>query len=417
MRDHVKYISIPALLILAICLAPAGGLAQEQPVVLWADAKALLDQHPTLLATQADLEAAKAEIRMSRQYPNPAVGGSYGIAHAMEGDESEPVWGVEVEVPIDKPGTYINETRAAKANYQAAKSQAVMTQRAVLYQVKFAFFKTALAWEKRASLGQSRDRMAQLVQVARMRVDHGEAPPTELLRLEIELEKTEADFASAKQELLTCSKNLDLWLGGGLPEGYRAKVEWEDLPELENLESVMKNAQQDHPQLAAAQNHVEASKALYKVEKNRLFPELGIGGFYEKELDAKAYGGMVTVEVPLWNWNVGGMKTAKAKLKSAKFQKTNTERQLIQSIRESHAQASLAIAKALRYRDAILPKAREVANAGERLYQIGETSVMDLIDSRRSLAENETEMHEAYLDGWQAYFNLLTLIGDTDAKS
>jgi outer membrane protein, heavy metal efflux system len=415
MRKQNMKVPFPVIFILAVCLIPTPGFCQEPQVVQWADIEALLDQHPTLAATQSEVDAAKAGIRLSRQYPNPEVGVSYGRAEALEGDESAIVWGVEVEIPIDKPGTYINESRASKANWKAAKSEAVMARRGVVRQIKALFFQASIGWERVDSLHQSREQMKQLVDTARLRVTHGEAPPTELTRLEIEFEKVDMDFIEAKQKLGGIHKSLDIWLGGKLPDLYRVQADWTKLPSLPNLETTLNSIEAEHPELYAAKQRILAANSYLRVERNRLLPDLKIGGFYDVELDARAYGGMVAMEVPLWNWNIGGMKKAKAERSAAKHRKVYVIRKLIDSVQEEYTQSSLLIERARRYRDSIVPKARETAKAHERLYKLGETSVMDLLDARRSLIETETEMQDAFLEGWLAYLNLIALIGENNA--
>jgi outer membrane protein, heavy metal efflux system len=415
MGSRTISVLLPLLLILAAGLQPATVFAEQAPVVRWQDIEALLGAHPSLLALQDDVAAAKAGIRLSRQYPNPEVGGSYGRGAALEGDESDIVWGVEVGIPILSPGVYVNETRAAKANFQAEKNQAELTRRGVVHEARFMFYRAAVAQELAVSFARSRNQVKRTANVARLRVDHGEAPPMELTRLEIELEKAEVGLAAAQTNLAGTLRALDLWLGGKLPAGYRVQAEWANLPALPPIDALVAEAQRNHPALLAAGHRVQAAAAELGAERNRLFPELNLGAFYDKELDAEAYGGLLSLEFPLWNWNRGGTKTAKARLSSANHQKTLAQRNLLQAIYEAHAQATLAIETARRYRDAILPKAREVADSGERRYQIGEIAVMDLLDARRNLVEIETEMQDAFLEGWRSYLNLLSMIGETDA--
>ena len=169
MREHKKKLLFLIVIVLVMCLIPIPVFGQEQQVVQWADIEVLLDQHPALLATQSEVDAAKAGIRLSWQYPNPEVGASYGRGEALEGEESAVIWGVEVEIPIDKPGTYINESRASRANWKAAESEAVMARRGVVRQIKAIFFQASIGWERVDSLQRSREQMKQLVETARLR--------------------------------------------------------------------------------------------------------------------------------------------------------------------------------------------------------------------------------------------------------
>ena len=78
--------------------------AEEADVIQWSDIEVLLDSHPTIQISRNEVGIARAEVGVSRQYPNPEAGVSFGRGSALEGNEEGTIWGVEIEIPIESPG-------------------------------------------------------------------------------------------------------------------------------------------------------------------------------------------------------------------------------------------------------------------------------------------------------------------------
>ena len=76
-----------------------------------------------------------------------------------------------------------------------------------------------------------------------------------------------------------------------------------------------------------------------------------------------------------------------------------------------HARVELARETLMSYRQVILPKSRDAANGLERMYQVGEVGILDILDARRELIQTEMEMLASTLDYRLALTDLNALIG------
>ena len=397
--------------ILALLMSVSVASAQQERKLSWSDIESAIERHPALKLIEGETAAAEAEIGISRQYPNPELGASIGQGRSLDGSETALIWGIELEIPIDAPGAYLNETEAAQAGYQAAKYDASARRLEILRQLKGLFFRIVIGQELLRVQNESLDQVDRLVQVARLRVDQGEARPMEVARLEIEQEKLQADAFAAGKQLAAFRANLNLWLGGKLPDDFEVESDWRTLPDIPDLSVVVENARKRHPSLLAAARRIVASEAQTRAERHRLFPEIKLGGFYDRELDAHNYGGMLTIELPLWNWNRGGIAKARADESATRHRRELAEHELISAIQQAQAAASQAIERARRYAESILPKARHTGEALDAMYRVGETNIIDVLDTRRNLIETETDMLAAFNEGWLAYLDLITLMG------
>ena len=263
-------------------------------------------------------------------------------------------------------------------------------------------------------LGISLARFDDLVRVARVRVDLGESRPMELGRLEIERARLAAELAEANSEAVVQRRLLRLRLGPGLPEEFRAEGDLESLPPLPSLGRAIELAIARNPHITAAHERARAAAARVRAERAAGLPEVSVGVFREEELDSRTWGAALEMSLPLWNRNGGGVARARAAARTADLRSELSANDLEAAVRATHARASNAYAKARSFQDVIRPKARETTAALEKMYQIGEIGVMDVLDARRSRIEIESELLQALFDSRIAALRLLALTGEIE---
>lgn len=399
-------------LLLATVVSTSASAADETPAVTWDEVKEAARRHPALLAAASEVEEAAGAVRASKQYPNPVLGFAMGQAQAIEGGEEGGIWDLELKLPILPLGVYRGGARAAEAEYDVASYEAEARRREVLRELREEFLRVAHDQERLSALEASAAQLAALVDVARQRVEMGEARPVELTRLEIEAARVDLALEEAREDVRSRKNVLNLWLGSALPRDYRVEADLLDLPDLPPISSAVEAALSGHPGVKSAKQRLRATTARLGAERGARFPTVEVGGFYEEELDARNFGGTLELSVPLWNWNSGGIARAEAAEATARHHRDMRLMEIEASTRESHAAAVSAYARTHGFRDVILPKAVDVADAVERTYQIGEVDVMNVLDARRRLIEIESELLEAYLRSQLAYLQLATLMGE-----
>ena len=403
------------LIVLALGLV-AGGLipapaADEVITIHWDDIERIIDQHPALQLAVNELEVAAAEVGVRRQYPNPVLGGGLGRAEAIEGPEEDQIWELELSLPILSLGVYRGSIAAAEAERDAVAHETAALRLEVIRELKSAFWLVVHDQQRVAVLEDTRAQLTSLVDVARVRVEMGEARPMELNRLEIEHARVEVESERAREAARTHRQILNLWLGSRLSGDFRAEADLARLPDIPEVDDAVAVAISRHPEALAAAERIRAASAQLRRERSVRFPEIEIGAFYEKELDAYNYGGRLQLAIPIWNWNSAGIAQAEAEERASERRRELKMLELEAAIRESHTAVLLAFGKAQRFRDIILPKASATAAALEQMYQLGEVDVMNVLDGRRSLFQIQSELLEAYLDSQLTYVQLMTLTG------
>jgi outer membrane protein TolC len=395
---------------LAALLAPSAGAA-ERNLLRWEDVAGAIEQHPVIGAAASAVAAAEGALALTEAYPNPELGMRLGNGEAIDGDERCRIWGLELTVPIPSPWVYRSDVAVAAAERDAVQFEAADRRLEVVVQLKSLFWRIAHGQQRLVALAESRAQLERLVEIAQLRVAQGEARPMEAARLAIKLEQLDLEIRDVARSHALQRQTLNIWLGSRLPDDFVVQADLAGAFVLPTLAVAVERAASRHPQLMAVARRVQASAQRRRSEQGRRFPELSLTGFYERELDARSYGGALELTLPLWNWNSGGISQARAREREAGYSYELALRELEAAVREAHGEVTLALQKAESYRDVTLPKATETAAALERMYQVGEVAVLDVLDARRDVIEIESALLETYLDSQLAFLVLTTLMG------
>ena len=398
-----------ALTLLLLLAAPA--LAGET-VLRWSDVLEHVEDHPALAAARAELRAADGAIR-SVALPNPEVELGAGRAEALEGDETADTWELGVGIPLRPWGPWRHERRAARARRAGAAGDLAALRLQVEAELAGRFWRVAHGQRRAEILGRRLEQVERLVEVARLRTELGETRSTDPLRAEIEHERLLGEIRRAEFAASAERRGLALWIDMDPAPDYRVSADWDRVPSLPELDTLMER-QGEHPALAASDSrHAGAMASLHAAKADRL-PGLELGAFVEHEMDAEVRGFSVSFELPLFNFRGGAVATADAELARARHRRDAHRRSLAESLAAAHAEAAGARTTLIGYRDVILPKAERNVSALEHLYTVGEESLLELLAARHELAEAETELLDAHLTYRLALAELATLAGGSD---
>jgi cobalt-zinc-cadmium efflux system outer membrane protein len=344
--------------------------------------------------------------------PNPSLDATIGRGAARDGDLRRLETGLELTVPLGWIAQRGHKVAAARAELDASQNEAEVLRRDILLQLRVLFWNLAYDQARVAALAVLESETAELAHSVQRRVEKGEARPVEQTRVEVELEKVANDLEAARISLRVNREQLQLWLGGG--KELLVESDLSVIPTALDLDTVLAKAQPTHPSIQAAQARVHARAAEVAVEKLSLVPSVAIKAFAEEEIDRRAYGGGIALDLPLWNWNSGRIAQAQALLAAGKKQLEAQVREIASSIIELHGACLAASQTATRLKDRILPRSEAAASTMERTYQLGEASLFEAIDARRVLVETRQQYLAALVQAQIDCSRFKTLVGEED---
>lgn len=393
---------------------PGPGRAVPSDPLRWTDVVRMLDTLPRMQEAVLRARAARAEVRAAGQVPNPEVEVRLGRGLPRDGTDGGLEWGVGLDVPFDWIGPRGAEIRAARALADAGGMDVAATRRELLGRIATRFNEVALGAQRVAACGEAVAQGEELADRVRLRVARGEARPADLSRVEVERERAALDRDEAVADLRASRAALAALLG--LPESALPAIPPDGFtpPIPPARDPAIERATQEHPRLAAAQARVRARAAQADAERARRIPGFALGAYFDRELDRDAAGAVLRVQLPLWNWNGGAVRRARAE-QVAEARAAEAEALALRAeTAAAWERCTAGRAAEARFDDGILPRARAAADAIERGFVAGEVSLIDVLDARRVLADARRERIEAGLRARIACTALAVLTGGID---
>ena len=161
----------------------------------------------------------------------------------------------------------------------------------------------------------------------------------------------------------------------------------------------------DHPALVASDQDIDAARAAIDVARASRFADPTIGVFRERDFlggERREYNGvMLSVQIPLWNLNSGGMARAQAETELARERRAIQQRDLETRLRQGHLHLGHLIEQAERYRERLLGPARRMLDLARRGFETGEQNVLALVDAENIYFDAELRYQELLQECWQ----------------
>jgi len=396
------------LVLLAVSLSnPFRSTAAEPGAVLrWPEVAAAADQHPLVQEAKARVAGAAADVTTARELPNPIVSVTGGNARARGGPGSRREWGYSVELPLEFLNSRRQRVAAASASAEGAQQEARAVRAQVLRELRRVFVAVAHDQALLEAKTELEAQVGQLAMLVRRRSERGEGRPTEVPRVEIELEKLRAGVERARAAAEAQRQRLATLLGAPV-----ARVEG-DLSRslaLPPLDELLRRVVEASPILKAGEARVAAAEQGASAERWERLPKLAASGARTEELDREATSITATVTIPLWNWNLGRIRRADAALAGERARLDGVTRELSSALGDAWQGCAAGQAAAKRFREEILPRAEASARTLGRAFELGESGLLDVIDARRVLLDTRSEYLNLLLDMQNACGDLAAL--------
>lgn len=356
-------------------------------VLTWPDVVRLAETHPRLAADRLQVEAARRGVDATGAIPNPTFEAGLGRGRARTGDDSRTESELALSIPLGWIAQRGSKLEAAGAEVDLAVAEGRSSRRDVLLQLRTLFWNLAYEQARVAVLETLEAQTSKLALTVRRRVETGEVRPVEGPLVEIELEKVASDLEAARTLLLARQAALARWLA--VPPGRRlaAAADLGALPVVMDRDAALAQARTADPGLMIASARSRVLTADLKTERRAPIPSFSLRGFATDELDRQAWGVGIAIDIPIWSWNSGRIAQAEARLAAGSRQAEAAALELETTVIEAQAACSASVATATRFRDNIVPRSETVAFTMERTYQLGEASLLPVIDARRTLLD------------------------------
>ncbi len=403
-------VGIATLILFAVSCAGRSARASGRPSRLSLDdALRLADEgNFDLRAARGDVEVALGQQRTAGQFPNPILGLSsskykltqpngttQGNSFFQRSYDSIASIGQLVEVG----GKRTQRRASAEAAVAAARARLDEVRRQLDLNVTKAYLAALLADGNRAVLENSALSLRREASIAAARLQAGDISNADRDQIEVAAAQLELNARSAANAALAARIQLQLLLGNANPDG---QIQLADtLSRLGHLiSSGVGIGAPLRPDIAAARASLAKATADLKLEKANRIPDPTFQLQYEREPTAtlQSLGFAMTIPLPLPNYNLGAVRTARAAQLQAAAKVDQTQSIYRADVAAARGAYQEANARAHRYEEQISAQAERVRESVSFAYARGGASLVDLLTAQRAANEVRAATLQAQAD-------------------
>jgi len=347
-----------------------------------------LKKNPSLSGFSAEIRARDAAALQAGLLPNPELGvemenfGGKGALEGVDGAETTIAFSQLVELG----GKRANRQRVAAFDKTLAEWDYQSKKLNVLAATAKAFVAVLIAQEQAVLNTELLKLAEQTTRAVSEKVDAGKVSPVEKSRAQIELAAARTEASRADRELEAAKRRLAGFWGAERANFARAVGQLDDisaLPDEESLKAFLSN----NPDLVRWTAEIERSEAALQLARSEAVPDLtlsaGVRNFQETDDNAFVVG--VSIPIPFFNRNQGGVSEARARIDKAQSEQRAAKVGLATDLSDTWQNLSSAYTEAIGLRNEILPNAQATYESTELGYREGKLDFLQMLDAQRTL--------------------------------
>ncbi|MBI5484177.1 MAG: TolC family protein [Deltaproteobacteria bacterium] len=391
-------------LFLFIVTSPAGA----GMVLNMEDAERLfIENNLDIRSRKIELQKSDAAILDAKTLPNPSA--RYSLESLKNGvRETEEKYSVSQEV--DLAG---RRGRRVEAAYKAREARNLLLAHEIsglIVQMKQSYYKILFLRENERALSEIAGIYSDVQRKTEVRVSAGDASEADLMKLTGEKNRIVRGLDTLRTDLKSEKRRLALLLD--LQEtDFDVSGEFSAKPLDLRGGMPAEMGQQNRPDIMGQGKLVEASEVSLSASKKEAIPSIDLEGGYKKRTGG--FNGFIfgiSIPLPLFNRNQGGIAQAEAELAQEKV--------VYEAMKKTAAyEVNLLLEKISSLQTRIvglsgqIETSKELTKIAGIAYEEGETGLLELLDAARSEKELVVEKNTAVYDYWAARFELDKAVG------
>ena len=372
------------------------GLSEDEAVTL------ALWNNAAFQETLADIGLSRAELMQAGIFPNPTL--SMLVPLGAKGLE------LTAKYPLEALWLRPKRVGAAKRSYEQTVQRLTQAALDLIRDAKLSFADAVLMQERVRSAEQTVAVTANIGQLSKARLDAGDASELELSTARVDGLQAEELLARARQDLRIASERLRASLGMSLRPFPQNIVESQPPTVAPDMTLLVTNALAARPDLRAAQLGIESAGK--RIGLARLEAFTLAAGVNAKDVNGAFLAGpSLDFAVPIMNQNQGGIALAKANFEKAARRYYTVRDKIVLEVRESHLRFSQALESFDKWQEQILPPLEAAVRQAQKAYEVGEASLLLVLDNTRHLEDVRAKAAGARADMHRAAAELERSVG------
>lgn len=322
--------------------------------------------------------------------------------------------------PIFTGGRLLGQYQAARSSVELTRTNYDIADLDLIFSVNNAYF-NVLRLEKAVNVSRELvdNRRRHFSEVAK-RVEAGVLPKVEQLKTEVELAHSEDVLSSTEKELVSARSSLNRLLERPLDtEEVLLDVVPENRPEGESLDRYYIEAQNNRPELKAAEIQVDQAEKNQRIARSGYFPQVFLQ-LAHQEFQGDAFNSewlhgdqaLLTVSYDIWNWGriKNRVRNSESQLNQMRLGLSDLKRVINLEVKNAYLSVLSARARIETAQKAV-NQAEEVLRIQSIRFKEGMATSTEVLDADFALAQAKTDHYNASYDYLSAEAVLKRTIG------
>jgi len=383
-----------------------------------------------VIAARRALESAGAQRIIAAARPNATLSLNSSSISSTPGTGPGPLnqkridTVLRIDQPFERGGKRELRMDAAEGLERAARGDSLDVLRTQLVQLRGAYYDLKQADEKVTVLGETAQLFGRTLAAAQVRLKAGDLAAAEVAKVQVDHERAQNDARSAVAELARVRLALAYLIGEDRDaESLRATDGWPPLerPDPATVERAIAEYVETRPDVIAAKARVEAAEKLRDLARSQQTRDVTLGAQYERfpgtiPSDSIGFG----ISLPLFTGNdfSGDIRRAEVDRYAALDALDRARAIARNDIRRAASDLAASAERLERYDATLLNAAQRSAQAVEFAFERGATSVLEVLDARRTLRAVRLEAlaartdHAKALAAWRASRTSTDMLGE-----
>ncbi len=372
-----------------------------------------LQRNPELAAFQNERSATEGALLQAGALPNPVLDiARDNLGNARKAEAGDRSTTIQVGQLIELGGKRAARIRAAGASRELANWDYEAKRIEILSLAAQRFVDVLAAQQRRALAEEAVALSRQVSDAVARRVQAGKVSPVEETKARLAQASAEVELEQARREAIAARNALGgLWANPN-PGFETAAGDLEKTASLPAYEQLARRVR-DNPELARWSSEIERRRAGVDAEKARTVPDLTVtaGVTRFSQFDDRAYVVGISLPLPLFNRNRGGILEASRRLDKAGDELRAAENRVLTDLTRTYQRLAAIDKEIGTLRTVLLPGAQSAFDAAAKGYQLGKFGFLDVLDAQRTLFQTRTQNLRALTDYQRGVSEIERLIG------
>ena len=366
---------------------------QARDVTLAEAEQLLVRNNRELQAARRAVESADAQITIAGARPNATFSiNSSGISNDP-GIGSGPIGQkrmdtvFRIDQPFERGDKRALRLDAASGLQRAARNDSLDMLRQQLAMLQSAYFDTKLAQEKTEVLAETALLFSGTLAAAQRRLKAGDLAPADVAKVQVDYERAQNDARIARAELARAQIALAYLIGADAEASELRVIDPWPAPQPADPAAV-EQAIDSRPDVVAARSRVEAAEKLRELARAQRTRDVVLGAQYERfpgslPINSVGFG----FAVPLFTGYdfSGDIQKAEVDRYAALDALARARAVAGNELRRAAGDLNAAAERLERFEGSLIAAANQSAEASEFAFSRGAISVLEVLDSRRTL--------------------------------